>query len=96
MSGHPEANERADEKARLRQDVEQARQQLGDTVEALAHKANVSERAKSAADRAVAMMPQPARRQVAGVTTYARRHPVVVTIILLILFRWMRRRGRSS
>lgn len=47
LAGKIKSSEKA---AEVREDVERTREQLGDTVEALAHKANVPERVKGKAD----------------------------------------------
>lgn len=94
----------SDPKEQLQRDVERTRRELGETVEALAHKADVPGRVKeqahetrvrmiNATDEAVASLPEPVAEQVEK----ARRHPAAVAAVfaVLILLIWkLARRNR--
>lgn len=82
----------------LRDDIERTREQLGETVEALAHKLDVPGRVKAKAhetttkltartDHAVEALPEPVAVQVEK----ARRHPGVVASALgvIVLLIWI-------
>jgi hypothetical protein len=86
-----------DPKEQLQRDVERTRRELGETVEALAHKADVPGRVKeqahetrvrmiNATDEAVASLPAPVAEQVEK----ARRHPAAIAAVFagLILLIW--------
>jgi hypothetical protein len=64
----------------LRRDIELTRQELGATVAALAHKADVKGRARQVArqrvDAARGRLPQPVFVQAASVLATMRRHPL--------------------
>lgn len=87
----------SDPKEELQKDVERTRRELGETVEALAHKVDVPGRVKeqahetvvkltSATNEAVAALPPPVAEQVEK----ARRHPAAIAAVLaaLILLIW--------
>lgn len=88
----------------LRKDIERTRKQLGETVEALAHKMDVPGRVKekahettarmaAATDHAVEQLPEPVAVQVEK----ARRHPGAVAGVLaaLVVLLWiLSRRSR--
>ena len=94
----------SDPKDQLQQDVERTRRELGETVEALAHKVDVPGRVKeqahetvakvtAATNQAVDSLPEPVAVQVEK----ARRHPgaVAAALIALILAIWaISRRNR--
>ncbi|MFI6099834.1 DUF3618 domain-containing protein [Lentzea sp. NPDC051213] len=82
----------SDPKEQLQKDVERTRRELGETVEALAHKADVPGRVKEqahetvvkmteATNAAVASLPEP----VAGQVEKARRHPAAIGAVLIAL-----------
>ena len=94
----------SDPKEQLQRDVERTRRELGETVEALAHKADVPGRVKeqahetrvrmiNATDEAVASLPEPVAEQVEK----ARRHPVAVAavfaVLILLIWKLSRRNG---
>jgi ferric-dicitrate binding protein FerR (iron transport regulator) len=78
----------SDEKdqAALHADIERTRAALGDTVEALAHKADVSGRVKEKAAHAVESLPEPMRRS-----------PVVAAagLAAVLVALWLLMRGRN-
>jgi hypothetical protein len=88
----------------LREDIERTRQQLSETVEALAHKLDVPGRVKekahettvrltAATDHAVEQLPEPVAVQVEK----ARRHPGAIAGVLaafLVLLWILSRRNR--
>jgi hypothetical protein len=93
-----------DPKEQLQRDVERTRRELGETVEALAHKADVPGRVKeqahetrvrmiNATDEAVASLPEPVAEQVEK----ARRHPVAIAAVfaglILLIWKLSRRNG---
>lgn len=82
----------SDPKEKLQHDVERTRRELGETVEALAHKADVPGRVKeqaqetrlrmtAATDQAIDSLPEP----VAGQVEKARRHPGIIAAALIAL-----------
>ncbi|SDP74279.1 DUF3618 domain-containing protein [Lentzea jiangxiensis] len=93
-----------DPKEQLQRDVERTRRELGETVEALAHKVDVPGRVKeqahetvvrltAATNQAVDSLPTPVAEQVEK----ARRHPgaVAAALIALIVAIWaISRRNR--
>ncbi|MFD5825578.1 DUF3618 domain-containing protein [Lentzea sp. NPDC060358] len=94
----------SDPKEQLQRDVERTRRELGETVEALAHKVDVPGRVKeqaqetvvrmtAAANQAVDSLPQPVAEQVEK----ARRHPgaLAAALIALVVAIWaISRRNR--
>ncbi|SDG46877.1 Protein of unknown function [Lentzea fradiae] len=92
------------DKEQLQRDVERTRRELGETVEALAHKVDVPGRVKeqahetvvrmtAATNQAVDSLPEPVAAQVEK----ARRHPgaVAAALIALVLALWaITRRNR--
>ncbi|TWP51669.1 DUF3618 domain-containing protein [Lentzea tibetensis] len=88
----------------LREDIERTRKQLGETVEALAHKMDVPGRVKekahettarmtAATDHAVEQLPEPVAVQIEK----ARRHPAAVAAVLgaIVMLLWiLSRRSR--
>ncbi|MFD4671237.1 DUF3618 domain-containing protein [Lentzea sp. NPDC058450] len=94
----------SDEKKQLQAEVERARRELGETVEALAHKVDVPARVKeqaqetrlkvtAATDNAISSLPEPVAEQVEK----ARRHPgaVAAALIALVVAIWaISRRNR--
>jgi len=94
----------SDPKEQLQRDVERTRRELGETVEALAHKADVPGRVKeqahetrvrmiNATDEAVASLPAPVAEQVEK----ARRHPAAIAavfaVLILLIWKLSRRNG---
>ncbi len=94
----------SDPKEQLQRDVERTRRELGETVEALAHKADVPGRVKeqahetrvrmiNATDEAVASLPAPVAEQVEK----ARRHPAAIAAVfaalILLIWKLSRRNG---
>ena len=94
----------SDPKEQLQRDVERTRRELGETVEALAHKADVPGRVKeqahetrvrmiNATDEAVASLPAPVAEQVEK----ARRHPAAIAavfaVLILVIWKLSRRNG---
>jgi len=94
----------SDPKEQLQRDVERPRRELGETVEALAHKADVPGRVKeqahetrvrmiNATDEAVASLPAPVAEQVEK----ARRHPAAIAavfaVLILLIWKLSRRNG---
>jgi hypothetical protein len=82
----------SDPKEQLQRDVERTRRELGETVEALAHKADVPGRVKqqahetkvrmtTATNEAVDSLPDPVAEQVEK----ARRHPAAIAAVLIAL-----------
>ena len=93
-----------DPKDQLQRDVEQTRRELGETVEALAHKVDVPGRVKeqahetvvrmtAATNQAVDALPEPVAAQIEK----ARRHPAaiaaVLITVLLVIWKLSRRNG---
>ena len=94
----------SDPREELQKDVERTRRELGETVEALAHKVDVPGRVKeqahdtkvrmtAATNEAIESLPEPVAHQVEK----ARRHPaaiaaVLITLVLLI-WKLSRRNG---
>lgn len=87
----------SDPKEELQRDVERTRRELGETVEALAHKVDVPGRVKeqaqetrlrmtAATNQAIDSLPEPVAEQVEK----ARRHPgaVAAALIALIVAIW--------
>lgn len=81
-----------DPKEQLQKDVERTRRELGETVEALAHKADVPGRVKeqahetkvrltAATNEAIDSLPDPVAEQVEK----ARRHPAAIAAVLIAL-----------
>ena len=81
-----------DPKEQLQRDVERTRRELGETVEALAHKADVPGRVKerahetkvrmtTATNEAIESLPEPVAEQVEK----ARRHPAAIAAVLITL-----------
>jgi len=94
----------SDPREELQRDVERTRRELGETVEALAHKVDVPGRVKeqahetvvrmtAATDQAVASLPEPVAQQVQK----ARQHPVAIGAVLmalvLLIWKLARRNG---
>jgi hypothetical protein len=94
----------SDPKEELQRDVERTRRELGETVEALAHKADVPGRVKEqahdtkvrmtrATDEAIDSLPDPVADQVEK----ARRHPAAIAAVLitliLVIWKLSRRNG---
>jgi hypothetical protein len=94
----------SDPKDQLQRDVEQTRRELGETVEALAHKADVPGRVKeqahetvvrmtAATNQAVDSLPEPVAVQIEK----ARRHPAAIAAVLitllLVIWKLSRRNG---
>ncbi|MFS8095769.1 DUF3618 domain-containing protein [Lentzea alba] len=94
----------SDPKEQLQKDVERTRRELGETVEALAHKADVPGRVKeqahetaakltAATNEAIASLPDPVAEQVEK----ARRHPAAIAAVLialvLVIWKLSRRNG---
>ncbi|NKE60037.1 DUF3618 domain-containing protein [Lentzea sp. PSKA42] len=94
----------SDPKEELQRDVERTRRELGETVEALAHKADVPGRVKEqahdtkvrmtrATDEAIHSLPDPVADQVEK----ARRHPAAIAALLitliLVIWKLSRRNG---
>jgi len=82
----------SDPKEQLQRDVERTRRELGETVEALAHKADVPGRVKqqahetkvrmtTATNEAIDSLPDPVAEQVEK----ARRHPAAIAAVLIAL-----------
>jgi hypothetical protein len=82
----------SDPREELQRDVERTRRELGETVEALAHKADVPGRVKEqaretkvrmtrATSEAIDSLPEPVADQVEK----ARRHPAAVAAVLIAL-----------
>ncbi|MFD9702055.1 DUF3618 domain-containing protein [Lentzea sp. NPDC059081] len=82
----------SDPKEQLQRDVERTRRELGETVEALAHKVDVPSRVKeqahetvvrmtAATDQAISSLPDPVAEQVEK----ARRHPAAIAAVLIAL-----------
>lgn len=73
------AKVRQDDVAKVRRDIERTRDDLGDTIEALAAKADVRararEKASNVADRVRSMTPEPVRGAAGRVTEKARQRP---------------------
>ncbi|MCP2242552.1 DUF3618 domain-containing protein [Lentzea aerocolonigenes] len=94
----------SDPKEQLQRDVERTRRELGETVEALAHKVDVPGRVKeqahetvvrmtAATNQAIESLPDPVAQQVEK----ARRHPgaVAAALIALVVAIWaISRRNR--
>ncbi|WP_434441470.1 DUF3618 domain-containing protein [Lentzea sp. E54] len=94
----------SDPKEQLQRDVERTRRELGETVEALAHKADVPGRVKeqahervvrmtAATNQAIDSLPEPVAEQVEK----ARRHPgaIAAALIALVVAIWaISRRNR--
>ena len=94
----------SDPKDQLQRDVEQTRRELGETVEALAHKVDVPGRVKeqahetvvrmtAATNQAIDSLPDPVAEQVEK----ARRHPgaIAAALIALVVAIWaISRRNR--
>lgn len=93
-----------DPREELQRDVERTRRELGETVEALAHKADVPGRVKeqahetkvrmtAATNEAVDSLPEPVALQVEK----ARRHPATIAAVLitlvLVIWKLSRRNG---
>jgi uncharacterized protein DUF3618 len=93
-----------DPKEQLQKDVERTRRELGETVEALAHKADVPGRVKqqahetkvrvtAATNEAIDSLPEPVAEQVEK----ARRHPAAIAAVLialvLVIWKLSRRNG---
>jgi hypothetical protein len=93
-----------DPKEELQRDVERTRRELGETVEALAHKADVPGRVKeqahetvvrmtAATNEAIDSLPDPVAQQVEK----ARRHPAAIAAVLialvLVIWKLSRRNG---
>ena len=87
----------SDPKEELQRDVERTRRELGETVEALAHKVDVPGRVKeqaqetrlrmtAATNQAIDSLPEPVAEQVEK----ARRHPgaIAAALIALIVAIW--------
>ncbi|SFQ31392.1 Protein of unknown function [Amycolatopsis arida] len=90
---------RDEEEARL--DLELTRQELGETVQELAHKANVPARAREQAEHTVTAvkekLPPPVAEKAETVAGAARRNPVptvVGAVVLLLLVRRLTRRRK--
>lgn len=88
------------EQARL--DIELTRQELGETVEALAHKVNVPARAKEQVDQVKAKVkekvPEPVAEGAVQVADTVRRNPWPIAggvLALLILIRLIARRSKK-
>ena len=94
----------SDPKEQLQRDVERTRRELGETVEALAHKVDVPGRVKeqahetvvrmtAATNQAVDSLPEPVAVQIEK----ARRHPAaiaaVLITVLLVIWKLSRRNG---
>jgi hypothetical protein len=94
----------SDPKDQLQRDVEQTRRELGETVEALAHKVDVPGRVKeqahetvvrmtAATNQAVDSLPEPVAVQIEK----ARRHPAAIAAVLitllLVIWKLSRRNG---
>lgn len=94
----------SDPKDELQKDVERTRRELGETVEALAHKVDVPGRVKEqahdtkvrmtvATSEAIDSLPEPVAQQVEK----ARRHPAAVAAVLitlvLVIWKLSRRNG---
>jgi hypothetical protein len=94
----------SDPKEELQKDVERTRRELGETVEALAHKVDVPGRVKEqardtkvrmtvAANEAIDSLPEP----VAVQAEKARRHPAAIAAVLitlvLVIWKLSRRNG---
>lgn len=82
----------SDPKEELQRDVERTRRELGETVEALAHKVDVPGRVKeqahdtkvrmiTATNEAIDSLPEPVAVQVEK----ARRHPAAIAAVLISL-----------
>ncbi|MFC3895863.1 DUF3618 domain-containing protein [Lentzea rhizosphaerae] len=94
----------SDPKEQLQRDVERTRRELGETVEALAHKVDVPGRVKeqahetvvrmtAATNQAIESLPDPVAQQVEK----ARRHPgaIAAALIALVVAIWaISRRNR--
>jgi hypothetical protein len=94
----------SDPKEQLQRDVERTRRELGETVEALAHKVDVPGRVKeqahetvvrmtAATNQAIESLPDPVAEQVEK----ARRHPgaIAAALIALVVAIWaISRRNR--
>ncbi|MDT7782152.1 MAG: hypothetical protein QOF58_571 [Pseudonocardiales bacterium] len=93
-----------DPREELQRDVERTRRELGETVEALAHKADVPGRVKeqahetkvrmtAATNEAIDSLPEPVALQVEK----ARRHPAAIAAVLitlvLVIWKLSRRNG---
>ncbi|SER45169.1 Protein of unknown function [Lentzea xinjiangensis] len=93
-----------DPKEQLQRDVERTRRELGETVEALAHKVDVPGRVKeqahetvvrmtAATNQAIDSLPDPVAEQVEK----ARRHPAAIAAVLitlvLVIWKLTRRNG---
>lgn len=93
-----------DPKDELQRDVERTRRELGETVEALAHKVDVPGRVKeqahetvvkmtAATNQAVDSLPEPVAVQIEK----ARRHPAAIAAVLitllLVIWKLSRRNG---
>ncbi|RAS65751.1 uncharacterized protein DUF3618 [Lentzea atacamensis] len=94
----------SDPREELQRDVERTRRELGETVEALAHKADVPGRVKErardtkvrmtrATSEAIESLPEPVAEQVEK----ARRHPAAIAAVLialvLVIWKISRRNG---
>ncbi|MET9628421.1 DUF3618 domain-containing protein [Lentzea sp. NPDC006480] len=94
----------SDPREELQRDVERTRRELGETVEALAHKADVPGRVKeqahetkvrmtAATNEAIDSLPEPVALQVEK----ARRHPAAIAAVLitlvLVIWKLSRRNG---
>ena len=94
----------SDPRDELQKDVERTRRELGETVEALAHKVDVPGRVKeqardtkvrmtAATNEAIDSLPEPVALQVEK----ARRHPAVIAAVLitlvLVIWKLSRRNG---
>jgi hypothetical protein len=93
------------ETARLRAEIEQTREQLGDTVQALVHKVDVPARAKEKlhetrdaaqekARQATAKLPEPVRERGQQAVVVARRRPVplAAAVLAVLVLGWLLRR----
>ncbi len=94
----------SDPREELQKDVERTRRELGETVEALAHKVDVPGRVKEqahetkvrmtvATNEAIDSLPEPVALQVEK----ARRHPAAIAAVLitlvLVIWKLSRRNG---
>jgi len=95
--------------AQLHADIDRTREQLSETMEALAHKADVpaqvkakaqqvTDQAKGLIDKAVTTLPPPPRDRVEQVIAIVRQWPVpiAVTVVLgVLILRWRLRRPKK-